>query len=242
MASNPIRFMLLQIRNAGDPMQPQEVACFADALGIDKSQIMVWDLLSGSPRPNHLAACDAVLIGGSGDYSVTQDAPWMDEALDLMQQLVAEAKPTFASCWGFQAMARALGGDVVNDLAHAEVGTHELTRTAEGMQDELFGSLGDPFLAQMGHEDYVVRLPKGAILLASSTVVENQAYRIADYPIWCTQFHPELKREALLLRVLRYPSYIEKIAGVPPERFGEMLADAPATEGLLRAFVQLVFK
>ena len=222
-------------------MQSQEVSCFADALGFDTSQILVWDLLAGSPDSKQLSACDAVLVGGSGDYSVTQDAPWMDQALDLMQRMVAEAKPTFASCWGFQAMARALGGNVVNDLAHAEVGTHELTLTCAGKQDELFGARGDPFLAQMGHEDCVVRLPKDSILLASSAVVENQAYRIADCPIWCTQFHPELKREALLLRVRNYPSYIERIAGVPPERFGEMLADAPATEGLLRAFVQLVF-
>ena len=94
----------------------------------------------------------------------------------------------------------------------------------------------------MGHEDCVVRLPEEAVLLASSDVVVNQAYRLANRPIWCTQFHPELKQEALLKRVLQYPSYIEKIAGVRSEHFGEMLEDAPETEGLLRCFLEIVLR
>ena len=242
MATNNPRLLLLQIRNPGDPMQPQEVTCFADALGVEESQLVVWDLIAGSPDWSTVASHDAMLVGGSGEYSVTQDTPWMDAALQLMREVSAEGFPTFASCWGFQAMARALGGEVVTDIAHAEVGTHHLQLTGAGKEDELFGSLGSDFRGQMGHEDCVVRLPEEAVLLASSDVVVNQAYRLANRPIWCTQFHPELKQEALLKRVLQYPSYIEKIAGVRPEHFGEMLEDAPETEGLLRCFLEIVLR
>ncbi len=235
----PLRLLLLQIRNPGDPMRDQEIGCFATAAGVDRDQIMPWDLIAGPPDSGLLQQSDAVLIGGSGDYSVTREEEWLEASFELLRRLVDESKPTFASCWGFQAMARALGGTVVTDLSRAEVGTHRLTLTECGNSDELFGTLGSDFRGQMGHEDCVTVLPAEAVLLASSSLVKNQAYRVGDRPIWCTQFHPELKREALLTRVLQYPSYIEKIAGVPPERFGEMLEDAPETEGLIKRFLRI---
>jgi len=234
-----LRLLLLQIRNPGDPMREQEIDCFADAAGVDREQVTPWDLLAGPPDRGLVAQVDAVLIGGSGDYSVTREEEWLESAFDLLRRLVDQNKPTFASCWGFQAMARALGGVVVTDLARAEVGTHRLTATERGKSDELFGSLGADFRGQMGHEDCVTVLPNDAVLLASSNLLINQAYRLGDRPIWCTQFHPELKREALLTRVLQYPSYIEKIAGIPPERFSEMLEDAPETEGLIKRFLKV---
>ena len=81
---------------------------------------------------------DAVFIGGSGDYSVTRESGWLDASLDLMRDLVRESKPTFASCWGFQAMAKAHDGKVETDLSRAEVGTHQLHLTEAGKKDSLF--------------------------------------------------------------------------------------------------------
>ena len=137
-------------------------------------------------------------------------------------------------------MAKAHHGRVNTDLSRAEIGTHELCLTEQGLRDPLFGYLGSRFNAQMGHEDCVDKLPDNAVLLASSEIVKNQAYRIKDKPIWCTQFHPELKRSQLLTRVLQYPTYIENIAGIPVNRFGELIHDAPETERLLGNFLDLV--
>jgi GMP synthase (glutamine-hydrolysing) len=41
--------------------------------------------------------------------------------------------------------------------------------------------------------------------------------------------------------VQTYPQYIERIAGLPPERFPEMIRETPETEALLKRFVRLVF-
>ena len=239
MCFSKVKLLLLQIRNQGDPMRDQEIECFAAAAGVEPSQISPWDLLAGRPGGGVVDRHDAVLIGGSGDYSVTRESGWLDASLDLMRDLVRESKPTFASCWGFQAMAKAHDGKVETDLSRAEVGTHQLHLTEAGKKDSLFHALGEQFRGQMGHEDCVVRLPEEAILLASSDIVEHQAYRMGDRPIWCTQFHPELKREQLLVRVLKYPTYIENIAGIPAERFGELLEDAPETEGLMQQFMRV---
>ena len=119
-------FLLLQARNFDDPMRLQEVGCFSRALRCDPEQIELFDLLTGAPDDSRLGRVDVVLLGGSGDYSVAQGGSWLGPALGAMRHLVEIAKPTFASCWGSQAMARALGGEVVTDMDRAELGTIEV--------------------------------------------------------------------------------------------------------------------
>lgn len=236
-----IRYLLLQVRNAGDPMRQQEVACFARTLSTTADRIAVFDLLSQPLRENDIRNFDMFLLGGSGDYSAAGEGEWLSRALDSLRTVHDSGRPTFASCWGFQALARAMGGIVVNDPAHAEVGTHQLRLTDAGRSDPVFGPLGDSFLGQMGHEDCVTQLPPGTTLLASSGRVTNQAYRFNDAPIYCTQFHPELNCNDMLARVRQYPRYVERIAGLPLEQFGEMIEETPETEALLKRFVSLVF-
>jgi len=235
-----VRYLLLQIRNPDDPMRAQEVKCFARALSADESQFTTFDLLAGTPSHTVYKQCDVVLLGGSGHYSAAGEGAWLDTALEGLRNLHALAKPTFASCWGFQAFARAMGGEAVHDLSRAEIGTKEIRLTNAGRADPLFGKLDDIFEGQMGHEDCVDRLPPGATLLASTDLVENQAYRFDGKPIYCTQFHPELNRRDLLDRVRAYPSYIERVAHMTMAQFEANCHDTPATEALLPRFVQMV--
>jgi GMP synthase (glutamine-hydrolysing) len=246
-----LRYLLLQTRNANDPMRPQEVDCFARALGCDRSAIEVFDLLAAAPSTDRLQRADAILLGGSGHYSAA-DIPaahirkglsegWLAATLEVLREIHHRSMPTFASCWGFQAMARAMGGRVIHDLPHAEIGTISLSLTEEGKRDLLFSQLPPRFLAQAGHEDHVVELPADAILLVSSDVVAEQAYRFADKPIYCTQFHPELDRAAILERVRAYPDYIERIAGISYEEFAARSRETPEANSLLRWFIAAYF-
>lgn len=236
-----LRYLLLQVRNADDPMREQEVSCFARALRCKRQQIAVADMLSARPSPAQLEKVDVILVGGSGDYSATGAGAWLDRTLDLLREIHAQSKPAFASCWGFQAMARALGGQVIHDLPHAELGTIELTLTDEGEQDPVFGPLGKKFYAQAGHEDHVIVLPPGATLLASSARVEHQAYRCEGKPIYCTQFHPELNLGEVLRRLEAYPQYVERIAQVPFETFAVRCRETPEADLLLPRFIEHIF-
>lgn len=237
---NKLRYLLLQIRTPQDPMRQQEVGCFAGAIECDPSAIITFDLLAGVPSDEQLSQVDALLIGGSGDYSAAAENKWLERTLAGLQRIVELGKPTFASCWGFQAFARAAGGRCIHDPAHAELGTIELHLTDDGRNDPLFGDLPTPFFGQAGHEDHVVELPPNAVLLGSSDVVANQAFRFADLPIYCTQFHPELDREALLQRVEAYPRYVERIAGTTIEEFARRCRDTPESKLLLKRFAAIV--
>ncbi len=239
--SRRLRFLLLQIRNADDPIRVQERLCFAQALQCEVEQIDLFDLLSGVPSAQQLNRVDMVLLGGSGHYSAAGEGAWLDQAMESLREVYDLAKPTFASCWGFQAMARALGGQVVHDPERAELGTIEITCTEAGTDDPVFQTLGERFDAQAGHEDRVAELPPGAIRLALTDRVDNQAYRFADRPIYATQFHPELNRDDLIGRVRAYPEYVERIAGEPIERFIARCRETPQAASLLPRFVEHVF-
>ncbi|MDA7980707.1 MAG: type 1 glutamine amidotransferase [Pirellulales bacterium] len=233
-----MRVLILQIRNPGDPMIEAEIGAFAQVLGKDREEITVSTLLVDPPRPQDLRPYDLLLIGGSGDYSVThRDKPWLEPALESVRGAVETGKPLFASCFGFQAIAQALGGNVVHDKSRAELGTNPVQLTESGKADPVFGELSSPFLAQMGHEDCVETLPEGAVLLASTQRVRNQAYRLRDKPVYATQFHPELDRNAFLDRLQAYPKYVEQIAGVPFEQFTKSCQETPESNSLLRRFV-----
>ncbi len=235
-----LRFLLLQIRDRDDLIRLQEIDCFANALDCDQEAISTFDLLRGAPTEQDLKQVDAVLIGGSGNYSAAGEAPWLDRALAGLRTIYELRKPTFASCWGFQAFARALGGRCIHDPAHAELGTTRLELTEAGRQDSLFGELECHFHGQSGHEDHVVELPASATLLASSSVVANQAFKLDEALIYCTQFHPELDCDSFLDRIRAYPQYVERIAGKTVEEFAEHCHDTPQTRQLLSRFARMV--
>ena len=127
---------------------------------------------------------------------------------------------------------------MVTDLDRAELGSVEIRLTAEGRQDPVFGALPSPFAAAMGHQDRVVDLPSGVTRLAESDRVDNQAFRINDKPIYCTQFHPELQRDDLVDRLIAYPQYVEKIAGMTIDAFLDQCHETPDSNSILRRFVE----
>ena len=221
-------------------MAAQEVLCFARSLPCTSSNIEVFDLLSGAPSTLTLKRTDVVLIGGSGEHSVVRGGPWLSRALDTMTELYAKSRPTFASCWGFQAMAQALGGTVVTDRDRAEVGTAWVELTHDGEADPVFGPLGRRFRVPIGHEDVVTKIPKSARLLASSDLVENQAFVFLDKPIYATQFHPELNRADLVARLTKYTEYLPLTGHKSIKEFEDNTPETPESESILPRFLKEV--
>jgi GMP synthase (glutamine-hydrolysing) len=241
-SARELRFLLLQVRNDDDPMRQHEIACFERCFRLASGQCEVVDLLDRAPSAAAIDRADVVLLGGSGDYSVAQGGPWLAAALEAMVGLYESSKPTFASCWGFQAMARAMGGSVVTDRSRAEVGVTWLTLTEAGLNDPVFGPLGPRFQAVSGHEDIVEELPVSARLLASSDVVENQAFHFPGKPIYCTQFHPELDRAGLLVRIGTYPSYLPLAGATSLDHLAEMTPELDHVDGILQRFLEAAFQ
>jgi GMP synthase (glutamine-hydrolysing) len=230
-----LSFCLLQIRNDGDPVKAEEHACFVRRLGVPASQVEAVDVLSQPLDERIYERFDALLVGGSGEYSVLDDVDPIRRFLDFLGVTAARGFPTFASCFGFQALSLALGGEVEHDEERAEVGTYEITLTPEGQRDPLFSRvLPERFYAQQGHKDHVTRLPSGAVHLAGSEKSPHQALRFGDGPVWATQFHPELAEEDNRARIMRYQArYANELEAVL-----SIMQPSPHTHDLLRTFAE----
>jgi GMP synthase (glutamine-hydrolysing) len=238
-----LKILLLQARNHGDLAKTEERQSFAERAGLDLEQIVPHDLLSGPPTLRQVLQHDAMMVGGSGDYYVSKgNLPGFQQVLDLLQEVVARGHPTFASCFGFQLMAKALGGEIIFDPATMEVGTYELTLTEAGQQDELLGRLPPQFMAQLGRKDRASRIPAGYLHLASSERAPFQAFRIPGQPIWATQFHPELTGEDNRLRFDRYrQGYGSVMSEAEQQLTLSRFRESPETETLIARFLALVF-
>ena len=238
-----LRILLLQARRSDDPAGSEERQSFAARLGLPLEQIHTHDLLGGPPTLHQLRSYDSLMVGGSGHFYVSKrDLYGFDAVLELMREVVEVGHPTFASCFGFQLMAEALGGQVVYDPDRAEVGTYWLSLTEGGKKDPLLGALPASFLAQMGHKDRVRRLPETVSHLAAGSHCQFQAFRIPGLPIWAFQFHPELNSADNRLRFIRYmDGYAVHMTSQEREEAMGRFQDSPETETLLPRFVKLVF-
>ncbi len=123
----------------------------------------------------------AIVLSG-GPASVYADgAPQLDPALfDL-------GLPVFGICYGFQAMAQALGGTV------ARTGTSEYGRTEmEVLGGELHSGLPGKQPVWMSHGDAVTSAPAGFEVVATSTGAPVAAFEDRGRRLAGVQYHPEV--------------------------------------------------
>jgi len=238
-----IRFLLLQARLPDDPMKSHEHECFVRGSGLPRENVVVHDLCDGPPSMTDVRRHDALTVGGSGDYYVTRgDLRGFDALLDLLREVVTIGHPTFASCFGYQLLVRALGGEIVHDPDRTEVGSYELFLTDEGRADPLFRTLPDRFWAQLGHKERARRHPNGVPNLARSDLSPFQALRVPGVPVWASQFHPELDRETNLDRFRYYQSgYARYMTEEERDAAALSFRESPEASDLLRTFIELVF-
>ncbi len=232
-----MQIMVLQTRNNDDPMLEHERDCFAAATGLDRSAFDWRNVVDGVPSLPEVRASDALLIGGSGHFSVADPSVGFFAPLEgLLRGVVEGGHPTFGSCFGYQLLVGALGGSVVHDAENGEVGAFTLELTDDGRDDPLFGNLPDRFVAQMGHLDRAAELPLGVRNLVRSERCPYQALRVEGALIWATQFHPELDQAANLHR---YRTYIDRYTPAGGEGDFRSLP-SPETSRLLPLFLDLI--
>ena len=233
-----LSFLLLQARRAQDPVRAEEREAFATQLGVDAGQIHTKDIFEGALQFSDARAFSAILVGGAGEYGVLDDEEPIRRMIDFVVEVAEHAHPMFASCFGFQALVKGLGGEVIEDEPNAEVGTYILTRLDGCDGDPVFSDLPKTFNAQLGHKDRAVRLPKGVTALASSDLCPFQALKIDGAPIYATQFHPELTWLDNRQRFERYMAQYGRLFGQEEaQRKLDSHKPSPEANSLLKRFV-----
>jgi GMP synthase (glutamine-hydrolysing) len=161
---------------------------------------------SSSPVAELLARRPAAVILSGGPSSVyAPGAPQVDEAL------FAGGVPTLGICYGFQAMARALGG-TVERTGLSEFGRTPLRVTAE--KSVLFDGLPSELSVWMSHGDAVSGAPEGFVVTATTAGAAVAAFEDVGRGFAGVQFHPEVLHTEQGQRVLEH--FLYDVAGCRP--------------------------
>ena len=126
-------------------------------------------------------------------------------------ELFETGVPTFGICYGFQAMAQALGG-TVDHTGGREYGRTELTVSTPGV---LHGELPPRHPVWMSHGDGVSRAPAGFTVTASSPGAPVAAFEDVRRRLAGVQYHPEVAHSPHGQEVLR--RFLRDIAGIRPQ-------------------------
>jgi GMP synthase-like glutamine amidotransferase len=120
----------------------------------------------------------------------TPGAPWFPRLESLLRKAVRHRVPTLGICLGGQLLAQAHGGRVQPSDVGVEIGAKLVAKRDVAAGDVLFGPV--PFAPDVVqyHQDEIIELPVGAVLLAASPRYPHQAFRLGDRA-WGTQFHIE---------------------------------------------------
>jgi GMP synthase (glutamine-hydrolysing) len=159
-----------------------------------------------APVAELLARDPAAVVLSGGPASVyAEGAPQVDAGL------FEAGVPVFGICYGFQAMALALGG-AVSHTGSGEYGRCELRVAGDGGM--LHGGLPAQHPVWMSHGDSVTGAPPGFTVTASSgapvAAFENTARRLAG-----VQYHPEVVHSPHGQEVLR--RFLRDVAGIRPQ-------------------------
>ncbi|GLU49360.1 GMP synthase [glutamine-hydrolyzing] [Nocardiopsis ansamitocini] len=153
------------------------------------STMPVAEMLAKNPK--------AIILSGGPSSVYADGAPQAPEGL------FETGVPTFGICYGFQVMARALGGTV------AKTGLSEFGRTEIEVATDtvLFDTLPPQQSVWMSHGDSVSEAPAGFRVVGSTTGAPVAAMEAPDQGFFGVQFHPEVLHSEHGQAVLRHFLY-----------------------------------
>jgi GMP synthase-like glutamine amidotransferase len=173
----------------------------------------------GEALPDDLTGAGGlVVLGGAQDAFETgglPGAPWFAELSALLRRAVNDGVPTLGVCLGGQLLAQACGGRVERSGHGPVIGPRLIARRDIAEKDPLFGPV--PFTPDVlhWHSDEITVLPPGAVLLASSPSIPNQAFRIGS-KAWGLQFHIECDTAMIAAWAAEDAATLEEL-GIDPQ-------------------------
>ena len=187
----------------------------------------VADMLAMNPK--------AIVLSGGPSSVYADGAPGIDPAI------FSAGVPVFGMCYGFQLMAKGLGGTV------AATGAREYGRTPVEVTEQgtLLADLPAQHKVWMSHGDQVTAAPEGFSVLATTAVTPVAAFEQVERGFAGVQWHPEVIHTEHGQQVLEH--FLHEIAGCRQtwtmlniveeqvERIREQIG-----EGLVRAHHELV--
>src|SRR5690606_10738448 len=144
-----------------------------------------------------------IVLSGGPSSVYEPGAPKLDEGILKL------GVPVFGICYGFQVMAKQLGGEVAQ-TGQREYGSTEINVVDQGV---LLEGQPETQTAWMSHGDSVAKAPEGFRVLASTVATPVAAFADDERKLYGVQWHPEVKHSAHGQAVLE--NFLHRAAGIP---------------------------
>jgi GMP synthase (glutamine-hydrolysing) len=183
---------------------------------------------------------DQVASGVKGIILSGGHASVYAEGADAVPHGVFEAGvPVLGICYGMQAMAKQLGGEVSfsdhREFGYAEVRARGNTRLLNGIEDFRNAESHGMLKVWMSHGDKVLKMPEGFVLMASTPSCPIAGMADEARGFYGVQFHPEvthtIQGQAMLSRFVHeicgcthewnMPDYVDEAVARIREQVGE---------------------
>ncbi|MGG5260225.1 glutamine-hydrolyzing GMP synthase [Phycicoccus avicenniae] len=173
----------------------REANCFSEVV---PSSMSAEDMLAKDPA--------AIVLSGGPSSVYEEGAPRLDPAL------LQAGVPVFGMCYGFQAMALALGG-VVEKTGLSEFGA--TPATVLDTSSTLFNGQPAEQSVWMSHGDSVAEAPDGMRVTATTSGAPVAGFEDDERHLYGVQWHPEVMHSTFGQRVLE--NFLVKGAGLSGE-------------------------
>lgn len=176
--------------------------------------------------PDWRGCAAIVAMGGAMGVYEEERFPWLVEEKRLIAEAVRCGLPYWGVCLGAQLLASALGAPVAPGPVR-ELGVMDVRTTAAASGDPVFAGVPERFATLQWHGD-TYELPEGAVQLARSEQIEQQAFALG--PAYALQFHLEVDGELAdtWMEIPEYVAELEELDG--PGAAERMLAQVREAE------------
>lgn len=178
--------------------------------GFSFTPYIVYD----SQFPDDASDCDGYIITGSA-AGVYEDHDWLEPLFEFIRICHARRLPMIGICFGHQAIATALGGEVVKHHDGWGVGNRAQNATAPQALSTVTGCEADDADIDMiyFHQDQVIQAPDGAVVTLSDEFCPIGGY-VLDSHVLSFQGHPEFSAE-----------YTRALLGIKRDAIGDARTD-----------------
>lgn len=154
-------------------------------------------------------APDGIILSGGPETVMADDTP------RIPQRVFDLGCPVLGICYGMQAMAAQLGGEVASsterEFGYAKVKVDDNSSLFNGIEDEVTDN-GEVYLdVWMSHGDRVAKVPDDFSVIASSKNAPIAAMANTDKQFYGLQFHPEVTHTKQGARMLS--AFVHDICG-----------------------------
>ena len=195
----------------------QHISCeppgaFGEVLTERGAEVVTVELDEGQPLPDWQDFDHIIAMGGPMSVNDDDRLPWLAGEKRFVNEAVRAGKSFWGTCLGSQLLAASLGARVYAG-PRPEVGLLPVSLTPDAGLDPVFRNMPGELTTLQWHGD-TFDLPAGAVLLATSPLYPNQAFRWGDRA-YAVQFHLEVSVEMAKEwgEVPEYRASLEKTLG-----------------------------